>query len=611
MEYNRQKKSIKTKIAVIGIVAFAIYIALLDKYHLKERNEMEKITFIGTYQTKQMKQPKLYKKEEAVKVENNSVVIFRGNFNKDIDRNISLFFYMHYLQVEIRKNGKVLYEFGTKGSYPSIVKSEGKIWGNLTSKGISKEDTIEFIVYNPYGSLNYKSVYNDFVNSFSTGNRVSLLFASIQKNWCILLMIGILLFIGVTLLAFGILLRLRNPLLLESVILCALYTFVSGVWFLLQIDTALLLFPYPVLIFVLSTLGMVLQIPLLTKYTACFMVTKAKKLIEVIHIVSSFIVPAFMILQILGKIDAYQFRRHYVVLLGIFLLIMLGCILYEWIQGKARARKVVMFSMFFFILFCIFEVLNYKFEIVKHTVFLFVAYVIFIGMQIILSIRQIEFVMMQSERAEQMEKELIKHKVSIMLSQIQPHFLYNSIASIQMLCKKNPEVAQKALGEFAGFLRGNMESLTSIELIPFTQELRHVKAFLYLEKMRFGKMLEIVYEIEVKDFYIPPLTIQPIVENASKYGVGDKETGGTIFIRTKEDQSNIFIIIEDDGVGFDMRTMETLDLDKRSHVGIKYVRDHIKKQCRGTLDIHSQIGEGTIVTIKIPKEEFTYEHNCN
>jgi len=206
-----------------------------------------------------------------------------------------------------------------------------------------------------------------------------------------------------------------------------------------------------------------------------------------------------------------------------------------------------------------------------------------------------------------LERELTQKQISVMLSQIQPHFLYNSLAAIRQLYKIEPKTAEETLMEFSDYLRGNMDSLSLNEPIPFDSELRHVETYLKIEKKRFNEKLNIAYNIKTKDFLIPALTLQPIVENAVRYGITKKEHGGTLEIKTEEKENNIIITVVDDGVGFDVNeqlTMknEQLGKDERSHVGIENTRSRLAAMCGGTLEIESEPGMGTTVIIYIPKQ---------
>jgi sensor histidine kinase YesM len=185
-----------------------------------------------------------------------------------------------------------------------------------------------------------------------------------------------------------------------------------------------------------------------------------------------------------------------------------------------------------------------------------------------------------------------------MLSQIQPHFLYNALAVISRLCDKDPAEAKKATINFSIYLRANMNLLERTEPIPFENELNHTIGFMNLEKAMYGEALNVIYDIQTKNFALPALTIQPIVENAVKHGIGKKEGGGAVTISTKETDSCYLVIISDDGAGF---YPEKTDDDGQQHIGINNVRLRLSAQCRGSLKIDSKPGAGTTATITIPK----------
>lgn len=208
------------------------------------------------------------------------------------------------------------------------------------------------------------------------------------------------------------------------------------------------------------------------------------------------------------------------------------------------------------------------------------------------------------EKNREMEEQLRETDMSIMLSQIQPHFLYNSLSAIRELCLEDPEEAPRALEEFSAFLRGNMDSLRSKVPVPFSRELEHVKHYLHLEQIRFGNDLRVEYDIREEDFFLPTLTIQPIVENAVKYGVGNKEEGGTVRISTCREGEKIVITVEDDGIGFDVDEIEHIPVQKdgRTHIGLSNVKHRLKKMVNGTMTIHSRRETGTIVRITLDAE---------
>ena len=189
-------------------------------------------------------------------------------------------------------------------------------------------------------------------------------------------------------------------------------------------------------------------------------------------------------------------------------------------------------------------------------------------------------------------------KNALMLSQINPHFVYNTLSTIASMCDISPKQAKNLTIDFSSYLRQNLSNLSYDEKIPFEKELNHVECYLKIEKARFREQLNVIYNIQCKDFNIPPLSVQPIVENAIKHGVTKKAEGGTVKISTFETNRSYVIEIIDDGVGFNTENVEM-------HVGIQNVRSRIMSLCKGDLNIKSTPGIGTRVTIEIPKKKGT------
>lgn len=194
-------------------------------------------------------------------------------------------------------------------------------------------------------------------------------------------------------------------------------------------------------------------------------------------------------------------------------------------------------------------------------------------------------------------RQLADSRISIMLSQIQPHFMHNMLTTIMYMCRTEPEEAEKTVGQFADYLRANMDSLTLKQCIQLETELKHVKTYWSLEEKRFGDKIRAVYDIQENSFMLPSLTIQPIVENAVKHGMR-KGKQLTVTIRTYSDVNNYYVEINDDGRGFDVNAFEN---DGKSHIGIKNVQQRLKMMCGGELMVNSVPDQGTDAVIKIPK----------
>lgn len=192
------------------------------------------------------------------------------------------------------------------------------------------------------------------------------------------------------------------------------------------------------------------------------------------------------------------------------------------------------------------------------------------------------------------DMELGQQKTQIMISQIQPHFLYNTLTAIYHLCDTDAVLAKKTIQHFSSYLRMNMDSIDATQPIPFEKELEHTKTYLEIEMLRFGDILNVKYDIEVSDFEIPALTLQPLVENAVKYGIRSRENGGTVTISTKRVNGKIYLTVQDDGMGFDVNKMKK---DGRSHLGIENTRRRLKQMVSADLIVDSRIGKGTSVTV--------------
>ena len=204
----------------------------------------------------------------------------------------------------------------------------------------------------------------------------------------------------------------------------------------------------------------------------------------------------------------------------------------------------------------------------------------------------------QTERYSRQVEENIELRGEIMLSQIQPHFLYNALGAIRRLCRNDPE-AREASGRFARYLRGNMASFSQREPIPFTTELEHTQAYLDLEQLRSGSELTVRYDLETTDFLVPALSLQPLAENAVRHGIRGKESGtGTVTVSTRERGDCYTVTVEDDGPGFDPQKPPE---DERVHIGLENVRERLRRMCGGELRIESTLGQGTRVTMLLPK----------
>ena len=237
-----------------------------------------------------------------------------------------------------------------------------------------------------------------------------------------------------------------------------------------------------------------------------------------------------------------------------------------------------------------------------------ISQLVFIVLLVVAIIMVLKFIPQNINAAEkaktlEMEKimlnaELTESRISTMMSQIRPHFIYNTLGSIEQLCDIDPQKAGELVHDFSKYLRGNFGELDNPRPILMSQEMDHVRHYVSIENVRFPDMT-FTFEMDSNDFHIPALTVQPIVENAIKHGLMKLQKGGSIHVVSYETETDYCVSVVDDGVGFDTSLLH----DERKHVGLRNIRERLKAMVNGTIEIESVMGKGTKVLIKIPKEE--------
>ncbi|MBR3095248.1 MAG: histidine kinase [Clostridia bacterium] len=189
-----------------------------------------------------------------------------------------------------------------------------------------------------------------------------------------------------------------------------------------------------------------------------------------------------------------------------------------------------------------------------------------------------------------------QQRIRIMMSQIQPHFLFNTLSTIQALIRTDPEKAFDTLETFGTYLRQNIDTINLPDRIPFETELQHVRVYTEIEMLRFPN-ITMDYKIEDSSFTLPALTVQPIVENAIRHGVRIRSRG-VVCVSTRLDKTDHVVTIRDNGIGFDPEAALCGD---ETHIGIQNVRERIERLCGGSLTIESRPDAGACVTIRIPR----------
>jgi LytS/YehU family sensor histidine kinase len=196
-------------------------------------------------------------------------------------------------------------------------------------------------------------------------------------------------------------------------------------------------------------------------------------------------------------------------------------------------------------------------------------------------------------------------KLSALRAQINPHFLFNTLNTISMRARTDPEEARRLLVRLSDFLRYAMKN--TAQIAPFGEEFFFVRTYLFLEKARFEDRLDVRYDIEPQclSIGVPVLTIQPLVENAVKHGIASKPGGGTVELKARlEPVARTFrVIVRDDGVGIEDDRINSLLTPVRSEISaLANIHERLTRLYggRASLDLESEAGKGTTVTVSLP-----------
>ena len=204
--------------------------------------------------------------------------------------------------------------------------------------------------------------------------------------------------------------------------------------------------------------------------------------------------------------------------------------------------------------------------------------------------------MARTEELVQSRVEVSESRIAVMVSQIQPHFLFNTLDTIYGLVDEDAEKAKEAIYSFSRYLRANLDSLKYTSPVPIEREMEHVRTYLELERMSDEGRLEYELDVQATGFSVPALSVQTIAENAVKHGLSGRVEGGKVIVRTREQATEYTVAIIDDGVGFDFENG-----GYEEGVGLSNTRSRLQAMCGGTLEVASEPGVGTTVILHIPK----------
>ena len=528
-------------------------------------------------------------------------VTVRGHFDADISEGAILNFYCNHIGVSMYVNGEQVYmdaptEIKNYGIdlMPSMC---GKRWGQILCPAITVEDEVEFhfINYHKHGN---KEAYKELLSTCLIAPLDKTVLETylkpyinpFQKMGAALFIVGIML-LGSSVYAAALRSRMANHLFKIGI----MTLFIGGY---IVLDVMMVYFSDELL--VMRTYGGQLCLMLGVYFlglNVCDAITnKHKRIAEMVIGVSGIINMLIVAAVISQKVLLYDTRIIWECSQCIVsLLLMILCLL---AFKREKTKRILLTAYGIVNAAILLDIIGVGYHRYYSGICFKVSFLVMLLVFLLRGAKQVVMDHQASIKNQKIKEELENSRITVMISQIQPHFLYNSLTSVMDLCDSNPKQAKAAIADFADYLRGNLASLKTENLISFGAELEHIEKYLRLEKLRFMDELEIVYDIHSKDFMLPALSVQPLVENAVKHGVGKKIGGGTVTIHTSETENEYIICVTDDGVGF---TEGEYTDDGVTHVGLENIKKRLDMMINARLEIKSKKGEGTTACIRIPK----------
>ena len=209
----------------------------------------------------------------------------------------------------------------------------------------------------------------------------------------------------------------------------------------------------------------------------------------------------------------------------------------------------------------------------------------------------IRMAVLREKALRKKEEELRDARIQSMMNQMRPHFINNTLSSVYLLCREDPEQAAKVVSDFTEYLQGNFSAISAAKPVSFREELRHTQAYLAVEKSLYGAKLNVEFDTEYMSFRLPPLTLQPIAENAVKHCINRCAGALHIVIRTRRTDAGSVITVEDNGPGFDPSGCVS------SHNTLENIRQRLEMMCGGNIIIAGRDCGGAVVTITVPPAE--------
>lgn len=519
-------------------------------------------------------------------------LVLRGRFDLELPEGAQLKFYLNHIGISIYVNGQNVFE----SSYEKYPEMCGRLWCEWEYWNVTEEDTLEIHLHNPH-SYGNRNAYNEFLDSLYMGGSEVLKHHYDSRSLPYRLFCSFVILASIALVGTAVgyqLLRLPGSTLLLKL---GLMSLLMGIF--MFFDAKDIQFRSDRIVFntYVRQLAIMLSAWMLVTGIAELLHEKRKKIGEAAGYVLMIADAGFIVLSLAGVMRIYDTGIYWAGIQGILSVLLLALCISE-VKSSGKRERYLLFSVMVLLAVLIAELFNAGIFWWQSGSCIKVVFGILFVLLLIKAVWMVAKNYQNSIGAKKLREDLKNSRVILAMSQIRTHFIFNILNAISGMCSYDPQKADDTLVMFSRYLRNNINIMEEDEPESFVKSLTHLEDYIRLEQVRFGERIHFEKMIEAEDFMIPPLVMQPVVENSIKHGILRKKAGGTIRLHTWRENGNNIIEISDDGVGFDINTAP-----KEGAVGIKNVRFRLENMVGGSMDVKSSPGVGTTVTIAIPKEK--------
>ena len=521
--------------------------------------------------------------------------------DEGLERDTYLSFYTVHQYAEVYIDGQLVYSMKPSGKL--FTKTIGSNWSMVP---LCREDAGKEI------RVNIIPVYESFRNSevqFLVGSRLNVFLDRLRQDWPQLLLSVMALLVGILFLCAAVykIIWERSD---GGLVGLGLFSVMMGLWRLTDTRFTPFLTPEkPVLMFYISVaMLMIGTVPLMKSMEARFHKT-SHRILDGYCIAAAEVCIVQLLFQIVGTVDLRENFTIIHLMIGFAVAVFVGNVIYDRIKYPQNQYGGITPGLsLILVVGVVADVIAFYVRGTSSgllfSLLCMLIYIILTGVKMMFhyirqqkQLAEQERVLAENERQlAEKERQFTESRISTMISQIRPHFIYNTLGSIEQLCELQPEAAAKLVHNFSCYLRGNFSELDNHVPIHLSKEIEHVRYYVSIEQVRFPDM-EILFDLQSGDFLLPALSVQPLVENAIKHGLMKLPEGGTVTVSSYETDTHYCVSVEDNGAGFEPSIL----LDERKHIGLRNIRGRVEAMCGGTLTVESTPGVGTKVVISIPK----------